>query len=125
MTSRAPAHRTLEFPALLLLFFFSGAASLVYQILWLRMLIRVFGSTTLAVASLDSARGNLRALVVHAESAADHLEPEAGEPAPASRAASPRRSGARARSGDKPWASGPRQRARATVRRSASTAYEV
>src|SRR5215468_5298330 len=47
--------RTLEFPALLLLFFLSGASSLVYQILWLRMLTRVFGSTTLAVASLLTA----------------------------------------------------------------------
>lgn len=34
------------------LFFLSGAASLIYQVVWMRMLIRVFGVTTLAVSTI-------------------------------------------------------------------------
>lgn len=41
--------------ALKLLFFVSGATGLVYEIIWMRQLILVFGSTTYAVASVLSA----------------------------------------------------------------------
>lgn len=47
-------------PALLVLFFLSGAAALVYEVLWLKELGRLFGvtvyaaSTALAVFSSDS-----------------------------------------------------------------------
>jgi len=34
------------------LFFLSGCASLIYQVVWMRMLIRVFGVTTLAVSTI-------------------------------------------------------------------------
>ena len=34
--------------ALLVLFFFSGACSLVYQVVWVRMLMPVFGVSTFA-----------------------------------------------------------------------------
>ena len=36
--------------ALLTLFFFSGACSLVYQVVWVRMLMPVFGVSTFAVS---------------------------------------------------------------------------
>ena len=36
--------------ALLVLFFFSGACSLVYQVVWVRMLMPVFGVSTFAVS---------------------------------------------------------------------------
>ena len=36
--------------ALLILFFFSGACSLVYQVVWVRMLMPVFGVSTFAVS---------------------------------------------------------------------------
>jgi spermidine synthase len=38
-----------------LLFFFSGASGLVYQVIWLRLLTRIFGSTTFAVSALLAA----------------------------------------------------------------------
>jgi len=41
--------------AILLLFFLSGAAGLAYEVLWLRMLILVFGSTQLAVSTVLTA----------------------------------------------------------------------
>ncbi len=39
-------------PAILLCFFLSGFSSLLYEVLWLRMLILIFGSTTLAVSTV-------------------------------------------------------------------------
>jgi len=39
----------------LLLFFFSGASGLVYQVIWVRLLTRIFGSTTFAVSALLAA----------------------------------------------------------------------
>ena len=39
-------------PALSLLFFFSGASALIYQVLWLRMLGLVFGVTTYAASTV-------------------------------------------------------------------------
>ena len=41
--------------AILALFFVSGAASLIYQVVWVRMLILVFGTSTFAVATVLSA----------------------------------------------------------------------
>lgn len=41
-----------DFPLLLVLFFASGAAGLVYQVLWLRLLTLAFGTTTFAVSTL-------------------------------------------------------------------------
>ena len=41
--------------AIFLLFFISGALGLVYQVLWLRMLILVFGSTQFAVSTILTA----------------------------------------------------------------------
>lgn len=47
-------------PFVLLCFFFSGFSGLLYEVLWLRMLILVFGSTTLAVSTvLTSFMGGL------------------------------------------------------------------
>ncbi len=47
-------------PAILLCFFLSGFSSLLYEVLWLRMLILIFGSTTLAVSTvLTSFMGGL------------------------------------------------------------------
>jgi spermidine synthase len=43
------------FLPILLLFFFSGASGLVYQVLWIRVLTRIFGSTTFAVSALLAA----------------------------------------------------------------------
>lgn len=37
---------------LLGLFFCSGAAGLLYEVVWLRMLVRAFGSTTLATSNV-------------------------------------------------------------------------
>lgn len=39
----------------LLCFFFSGAAGLVYQVVWTRMLTQIFGNTTYAIATVLSA----------------------------------------------------------------------
>ena len=41
--------------AIAALFMASGAASLLYQVVWMRMLIRVFGVTTLAVSTVVAA----------------------------------------------------------------------
>lgn len=43
------------FALAVLLFFFSGASGLVYQVIWLRLLTRIFGSTTFAVSALLAA----------------------------------------------------------------------
>ena len=43
------------FATLLGLFFLSGASGLVYQIIWVRLLSRVFGTTTFAVSALLAA----------------------------------------------------------------------
>ncbi|HDZ20529.1 hypothetical protein LCGC14_0389150 [marine sediment metagenome] len=42
-------------PLLVVLFFFSGVAALVYQVVWHRMLVHVFGATSLAVTTVLSA----------------------------------------------------------------------
>ena len=39
----------------LLCFFFSGAAGLIYQVVWTRMLTQIFGNTTYAIATVLSA----------------------------------------------------------------------
>ena len=41
----------------LLLFFFSGALALVYQVVWSRMMTHVFGSTAVAVGTVLAAAG--------------------------------------------------------------------
>src|SRR5687768_2967259 len=41
--------------AVYVLFFLSGAAALVYEVLWLRMLILIFGSTQFAVSTILTA----------------------------------------------------------------------
>ncbi len=47
-------------PIVLLCFFLSGVSGLLYEVLWLRMLILIFGSTTLAVSTvLTSFMGGL------------------------------------------------------------------
>jgi spermidine synthase len=46
---------TVLFLLILLLFFLSGASSLVYQTIWVRLLTRVFGTTTFAVSTLLAA----------------------------------------------------------------------
>ncbi|HKA34834.1 MAG TPA: fused MFS/spermidine synthase, partial [Candidatus Binatia bacterium] len=42
-------------PALFLCFFLSGAAALVYEVVWMRMLTQIFGSTAYAVATVLAA----------------------------------------------------------------------
>ncbi|MBI5582338.1 MAG: fused MFS/spermidine synthase [Deltaproteobacteria bacterium] len=42
-------------PIVLLCFFFSGFSGLLYEVLWLRMLILIFGSTTLAISTVLTA----------------------------------------------------------------------
>jgi spermidine synthase len=39
-------------PLVLMLFFLSGASSLIYQVVWVRMFTQVFGSTTFAVSTV-------------------------------------------------------------------------
>jgi len=51
---RAPARYGL-FLFILSLFFLSGASGLVYQVIWVRLLTRIFGSTTFAVSALLAA----------------------------------------------------------------------
>ena len=47
-------------PFVLLCFFFSGFSGLLYEVLWLRLLILIFGSTTLAISTvLTSFMGGL------------------------------------------------------------------
>ena len=45
---------------LLTLFFFSGATGLVYQTVWARQLHLVFGTSTLAVATVQIGRASCR-----------------------------------------------------------------
>ena len=47
--------RTLAHSLVIILFFLSGASSLIYEILWMRMFTQVFGSTTTATATVLSA----------------------------------------------------------------------
>ena len=47
-------HRLL-FPAVLLCFFLSGATALIYEVLWVRLLVLQLGSTSLAVSSVITA----------------------------------------------------------------------
>ena len=51
----APSQARWLSPALLLLFFFSGAAGLVYEIVWTRQLVLIFGTTTFAVSTVLTA----------------------------------------------------------------------
>ena len=50
-------HQANEIPLVLvlLLFFISGALALVYQVVWSRMMMHVFGSTALAVGTVLAA----------------------------------------------------------------------
>jgi spermidine synthase len=50
--SRAAA---LAAPAVLICFFLSGATSLIYEVVWMRMLVLIFGSSTLAVSTILAA----------------------------------------------------------------------
>jgi spermidine synthase len=50
--SAIPAQRGWLLPLLALLFFFSGASGLIYQVLWLRMLGLVFGVTVFAASTV-------------------------------------------------------------------------
>jgi spermidine synthase len=47
--------RALTHSLVIILFFLSGASSLIYEILWMRMFTQVFGSTTTATATVLSA----------------------------------------------------------------------
>lgn len=49
-----PEARSRTYPVLLALFFLSGACGLVYQVVWLRKLSLVFGTTTFAVSAVIS-----------------------------------------------------------------------
>src|SRR6185503_7483978 len=51
---RVREERRLTYPVLLALFFLSGACGLVYQVVWLRKLSLVFGTTTFAVSAVIS-----------------------------------------------------------------------
>jgi spermidine synthase len=51
---RDPRGRSWTYPVLLALFFLSGACGLVYQVVWLRKLSLVFGTTTFAVSAVIS-----------------------------------------------------------------------
>ncbi|HEY3414851.1 MAG TPA: spermidine synthase, partial [Armatimonadota bacterium] len=44
--------RTTPLPALLLLFILSGAAGLIYEVVWARQLVLVFGNTSQAVSTI-------------------------------------------------------------------------
>jgi spermidine synthase len=50
-----PKTKTTPLSFILLLFYISGAVALVYQVVWSRMMIHVFGSTALAVGTVLSA----------------------------------------------------------------------
>src|SRR6185295_16052695 len=52
--SRVREERSRTYPVLLALFFLSGACGLVYQVVWLRKLSLVFGTTTFAVSAVIS-----------------------------------------------------------------------
>ena len=47
-----PASATVSFTAVLALFFLSGLSGLIYEVVWLRMLVRAFGSTTFATSTI-------------------------------------------------------------------------
>src|SRR5438445_6173882 len=51
---RVREERSRTYPVLLALFFLSGACGLVYQVVWLRKLSLVFGTTTFAVSAVIS-----------------------------------------------------------------------
>ncbi len=55
MTDSKEGHSRLLFPALLICFLLSGATSLVYEVLWVRMLILRLGSTSLAISTVLTA----------------------------------------------------------------------
>ncbi len=48
----APVTVTASFAAILTLFFLSGFSGLIYEVVWLRMLVRAFGSTTFATSTI-------------------------------------------------------------------------
>ena len=50
-----PSARYWPFLLVLALFFLSGASGLVYQVIWVRLLTRIFGTTTFAVSALLAA----------------------------------------------------------------------
>lgn len=50
-----PSARYWPFLIVLALFFLSGASGLVYQVIWVRLLTRIFGTTTFAVSALLAA----------------------------------------------------------------------
>lgn len=47
-----PLTLTVSFVAILVLFFLSGFSGLIYEVVWLRMLVRAFGSTTFATSTI-------------------------------------------------------------------------
>lgn len=51
-TTNAPSVGTLMFLCIIVLFFASGFSSLIYQVLWTRMLVLVFGATTFATSTV-------------------------------------------------------------------------
>ncbi|GMR24472.1 MAG: fused MFS/spermidine synthase [Acidobacteriota bacterium] len=51
-TDERPSARYGPFLLVLALFFLSGASGLVYQVIWVRLLTRIFGTTTFAVSAL-------------------------------------------------------------------------
>ena len=50
-TQRFAGQRTV-FAALFICFFLSGVAALLYEVVWVRMLTQIFGSTAYAVATV-------------------------------------------------------------------------
>ena len=57
MTDSVPAFQTrlASYSSDCFCFFFSGAAGLIYQVVWTRMLTQIFGNTTYAIATVLSA----------------------------------------------------------------------
>jgi len=47
-----PVSSSVSFAAILTLFFLSGFSGLIYEVVWLRMLVRAFGSTTFATSTI-------------------------------------------------------------------------
>ncbi len=65
----------LKFPLVALLFFLSGAASLIYQVIWTRQMVFVFGSGTFATATvLSSFMGGLALGSFYAGKYADRVK---------------------------------------------------
>ena len=52
MTTQTVARRPVPIGALLLLFVLSGAAGLIYEVVWARQLVLVFGNTSQAVSTI-------------------------------------------------------------------------